>query len=379
MANFLNIQIGQYIPTTESDPTRYRTGYERTTAHRVGMPFAYVAEEDGKVVDINESVHMAKIEYKSGKRVAIEYGELYSRHSSENFYIFQPVKLNELYVNKRIRQGDVLAYNEAFYKQDPYSTQVDQHLGVLATVAFIDGAKTLEDANYISPKLSERLTIQPTMMRGIKLQKSTVVHQSAMVGTQLKSVDPIMIFDEADFGDLNLDTQTAEIMASLNKSIPKAKYTGEVVKIEVYYKCPLSEMSESLAKLVRVVTKEKNAKAKYAEGADNQRKFKPSKPLEFSDKLDGFTLDNDTVYFKFYIRQKLPSTSTDKVVFGAQLKSVSTMISKYPAKTESGRTVDAVMSASSVYKRMVPSAIQHGSMETIMEQIEQTFLDAYDS
>ena len=375
----MSVQISQYIPTTHSDRARFRTGFERVTAHRVGMPFAYVAEEDGKVLDINDQIKMVTVEYKSGKRVAVEYGEIYTRHSSENFYITQPVALNDISVNKRFRRGDVLLYNSAFYHNDPYDTQVDQHLGILATVAFIDGSKTLEDANYMSPELSEKLSIKPVMMRGIKLTKNTVVHQTAVIGTELKSTDPLMIFDEADFGDLNLDADKLALMANLNKSIPKAKYTGKVVKIEVFHKCPISEMSPSLAKVIRSATSIKNAKANYSSNTANSSEFKPGKPLEHSDKLDGFTIDNDTVYLKFYIQQQLKETSSDKVVFGAQLKSVSTSISKYPAVTESGRKVDAVMSATSVYNRMVPSAIYHGSMETIMEKLEENVLAAYDS
>lgn len=375
--NFISIQMSQFIPVEKTNMARVRTGYERVIAHRAGMPFAYVAKEKGKVTALDDSLKLITIEYTGGEKVTIEYGEVYSRHSSENFHITQQLVVNGLVEKNRFSKGDVIVYNESYFSNDPLSSQVDMGLGYFATVAFMESAKTLEDANYISSKLNEALRIKPVQTRAIQLSKSTVLHKVATIGMDVKSIDPIMIFDEIDIGDTyDDDEDTAAIIAALNKSIPKAKYSGKIVDIEVFYKCEISEMTESMAKFVRAATKTKNAKANFSKASSNASTYKASKPLT-SDKIDGIMLDDEIVYIKYYIQQDLDMSSSDKIVFGAQLKSICSGVTKEAPTTESGREIDAIMSASSVFNRMTPSIMFQGSLETIMEKVEEDVVAAY--
>lgn len=375
--NFINIQMSQFIPTEGTNLARIRTGYERVVAHRVGMPFAYVAEEDGKILEVDESAKMVKVEYKSGKRVAVDYGEVYSRHSSENFHVTQKLKVNGFETGNRVKKGEVIVYNESYFSADPLTKQVDMGLGFYANVALMDTSKTMEDADFITEKLNKALSIRPTMTREIMLKKSTIVHKVTPIGAEVKSKDPIMVFDESNLGDdFDERDDTMAILSTLNKAIPKAKYTGKVVKVEVFHRCEVSEMTDSLAKFVRAVNREKNAKAAAASGTANSSDHKPSKPLK-SDKIDGKVLDDESVYIKYYIQQEHDMSSSDKVVFGAQLKSVCTSVTKKPPVTESGKEVDAVMGASSFYNRMCPSITFQGMLENVMEGIENLVVDAY--
>lgn len=377
MANFLSIQMSQFLPIKSPNLARVRTGYERVIAHRSGMPFSYVAEEDGTVLLIDNKTKIFKAEYKSGKKVAVEFGELYSRYSGESMYVTQSLAINGFKEGQRFKKGDVLIYNTAFFSADPLSKQVDMGLGCFATVAMLDGARTMEDADYITDKLKDALTIYPTLTREVLFSKDTVLHKVTPVGADVLSKDILMIFDEVVLGDEYSDKDdTKAILESLNRAIPKAKYTGKVVKIEVYHRCLISDMSESVAKFVKLVHRENTQKANLAKDTDSKNKFYPGGPVR-SDMIGGIRIDDQSVLVRYYIKQEVEANSSDKIVFGAQLKSVSTGVTKHSPVTESGRVIDAVMGASSFYNRMTPSIVFQGILENNMEVIEQNFLKAY--
>ena len=85
-ANFVNVQFPQYIPAVKKSLARYRTGFDEVIAHRVGLPFSYVARDNGQVVEIDEDSKLLKIQYTGDKTIhVIQYGELYTKNSSESF------------------------------------------------------------------------------------------------------------------------------------------------------------------------------------------------------------------------------------------------------------------------------------------------------
>ena len=77
----MNIHMSHYVPSQENSLPRVRTGYERVVAHRCKLPFAYAAEYDGVIESIDEDSHILVVSYpKQKKKVAVEYGELYTKN-----------------------------------------------------------------------------------------------------------------------------------------------------------------------------------------------------------------------------------------------------------------------------------------------------------
>jgi hypothetical protein len=376
-ANFISIQAASFLPVIGTNLSRVRTGYERVVAHRCSPPFAYVAKDDGRVVSINEQIKTMEIEYKSGDKVVLEWGEAYSRNSSGSFYVTQKVVINEFIAGGRFKKGDVIVYNDSFFSNDPLSKQVDMRLGLFENVALMDNARTLDDGCFISKKLNKALTIEPVQSRVVTISKKTTLHKVAVVGTILKSIDPLMIFDEADLGDsFDESDDTAGIIMALNKSIPKAKFSGMVVQIEAFYRCDPSTMSDTVKKFVKSINKSKDARSEYSRNAVNADEFKHSKQLT-ADKFQGMNIGDDDVIIKYFIQQNIEMGSPDKIVFGGALKSICSGVTKETPMTQDGKEIQAVMSASSVWHRMTLSPLYHGSLETIMEKIEDNVVDMY--
>lgn len=368
----------QFIPSEKQNLARVRTGYERVVAHRVGMPFSYVAKGNGQVIDVNEKLKLLQIQYTESKDiVTIQYGETYSKNSSDSFHVTQKLVVNDLHLKSRFKEGDVLVYNTSFFSADPLSTQVDMGVGYMSTVAFQDNAGTFEDGCLISKSLVDPLAIQPVMVNTVVVDKDTTLHKAAMVGSEVRSIDPLMIFDEVDLGDeFGDDDETAAVLMTLNKSIPKAKYSGKVVKVEVFHRCEVTEMSPTMSKFVKNIISDKQSKANYGKSSTNSNTYKPAKPV-VSTKIEGTRLDEDTVVFKFYIQQAFKMGAQDKIVFSSSLKSICSGVMEVAPETESGKHIDAMMSASSIQNRIVTSPIWHGSLEMIMEKIEDDVVNTY--
>ena len=381
--NFLSIQMGQYVATKNNDVCRIRTGYEKVLAHRTSLPFAYTAEDDGKVVDINNASELVKIQYKDGRLICLYYGQDYSNNSGQGFYATQNIVLNDLKEGKGFKKGDVLVYNNDFFTPDPYSSQVNWNMGVLANVAIMETDDTMEDSSAICKNLSNQLEFKPVHIRMLNLTKDTTIHQIADIGTTVAASDKLISFDESSVGELEaqgMDKTTIELLNKMNKATPKAKHAGEVVKIELFYKCQLEDMSDSIRTIVQKYNGIKNKKSKYAKSCDNSDEYLPIEGITSTDRLGNTILDNDSILIKFYIQDTMDTLRGDKIVVGSSLKSVvSKVYDDNDITTQEGLPIDVSFSCLSITNRIINTPILIGMTNKILGDLESEVLDIWNS
>ena len=381
--NFLSTQMSQYVATKKSDVCRIRTGYEKILAHRTTLPFAYSAEDDGKLLDINNASELIKIEYKDGRKICLHYGQDYSNNSGQGFYATQNIKLNDLKAGKTFKKGDVLVYNEDYFTADPYSSQVNWNMGTLANVAIMETDDTMEDSSAICRSLSSKLEFEPVHIRMLNLTKDTTVHQIADIGTEVAASDKLITFDESSVGELEaqgMDTTTIELLNKMNKATPKAKHSGKVVRIELFYKCPVEEMSESMQILIKKYNGVKNKKAKYAKSCDNSGEYLPIEPITSTNRLGNDILDQDNVLIKFYIQDTLDALRGDKIVVGSSLKSVIAKVYEdNDIVTEEGLPIDVSFSCLSITNRIINTPVLIGMTNKILDDLESEVLKIWNS
>lgn len=375
-ANFVSIQLSHVLPTKESTSTRVRTGYERIIAHRSSNLYSYAAKQDGKVIEVDETTNMCKIQYKDGTTHTFEFGELYGECSD----IYATLKL-ELTVKKgdSFKRGDILCYNPQIFEKDPMSKQVDWKHGLLATIAIIDKASTYEDSNSISTELCSKLEIEPVQVRQINITAGTVVHEYKKLGEEVDISDYLMIFEDADMEDMSsisTNEETLHYLARLNRKTPKAKFAGKIVDVEAFYSCPLSEMHPSLAKCVKEIIKPKLNKHKFSQGSINGSEFPVSQPLPEGTKFKNVKFEKDTVVIRYRIKEKIAAGVGDKLVIGSALKTVIAEVHE-DARTESGKPIDVFFSGSSICNRIINSAPLVGIAESILEEMETQVTDIY--
>jgi len=363
------------------DPARVRTSYETVVAHRTHMPFAYCAEEDGLIENIDNESHVVRVKYKSGKIVAVKYGDDYTNNGGGGFWATQNVVLNNLNQGDKVKKGDVIVFNEKFFTPDPYSKQVTWNLGTDAHIALIETSNTLDDGNIITNTLAQKLRFNPVHIRDIVIKKNTTIHRYAAVGTSVLNTDPLLIFDQSDmtddmFGKLKDDA--VDLLAKLNRQTPKAKFTGKVVKIDAFFKCPISEMASGLKGIVSLIAKEKIAKAKAANGSSNIDEFNTDMQVKYTDRIGITDLDDDTVILRFYIQQDMGMDMGSKIEFHSSLKSVTALILPNDIETEDHSiAVHGAYSQIGVCNRIINSPTICGIAGRVIEQVEQQILDYY--
>ena len=380
-ANFVNIHLSHYVNTKVMEPYRVRTGYGKIVAHRTKPPFAYCAEEDGKVLSVDEDTKVLKVQYKSGKCVAVSYGEEYDKNGGGGFYCTQKSVVNGYKANDTVKKGDVLVYNENFFTPDPYSKQVDWNIGATANVAFIEQNHTLDDGNAISASLAEKLAFNPVHVRDVVLKTNTTIHKIANIGDVVKNTDPILMFDtsamEDDmFGSLGDDS--AELLAKLNRQTPKAKFTGKIVKIDAFFKCDTTKLSPSLKKIIDQIQKRFNARAQSAKGSANESTFNHQLQIKYTDRIGITDIDDDTVILRFYIQQDMGMDIGSKLEILSSLKTVCSNISPTDWATDDPNVnVQMMYSEIGVNNRIINSPKICGITAAVMEKLEKDILKDY--
>lgn len=376
-ANFVSIQLSHQLPTKEGECFRIRTGYERVIAHRSSSLYSYAARLDGKVLDVDEKIKMCKIQYKDGTIHTFPFGEVYGECAD----MVTTQKLN-LVVKKgeKFSRGDILSYNPQFFEYDPSTKQADWKHGVSAMVAIMDCAGTYEDSNIITHDLGQKLEIEPVEVRSLSISANTLIHSIKKMGDRVDINDPLMVFEDAsvpDLDSLSSNEEALEYLAKLNRMTPKAKVTGEIVKIEAFYSIPLQDMHPSLSRVVKEIIRVNTEKNRFSQGTSTSAQYPPSQPLPEGTKFKKVKFEKDTVVIRFFIKETLSAGVGDKIVFDSSLKSVVGMVTNHQPQTESGRKVDAVFSGSSISNRIVNSPILVGLGERVMEALEDTAVDIY--
>lgn len=367
------------LPVAQVDRWNIRTGYERVIAQHTGRNYAGVAEQDGVVESIDESLKLCKVRYKDGTTDVFNFGNVYTEH--ESVHSTQTFKLL-VKPNQKLKRGDVIVYNTQFFYEDPRTHQVDFSIGVKANIALMEIDVDLEDSTEVSERLAKALTITPANARVVTLPKDAIIHMCHQVGDEVTNVDPLVIFEESAGFDLGQEfdrasDETLALMSELNRKTPDAKFTGKIVKIEAYYGGPISEMSSSLQPIVRKAALEQNRLFKAVQGTERAGDYAPSEPLPKYSKFKGIDFDETTVMLIFYIQESSGIVQGDKIVLGNQLKNTVSSVSVMPRFTEDGKEIDSVFSCEAVMRRICMSPLLMGVASQVVDKIEENIVDMY--
>lgn len=366
--NFISIQHSSGMSAVGYDVTPLRTGYERVLAHRVDDLFAYTAKEDGVITSVTPKA--VTVTYKSGKTRSIELGRRYGTVAG----LIMPHSLEcHLKEGDKVKTGDLVAYNTNYFKVDPHdSTQALWKAGVMVKTAIMENADTLEDSSIISEKTAERLAAYVTKVREIVVRFDQNIHQLAQVGDEV-DVETILCTIEDGFSSNNslFADESLKTLRLISAYTPRAKYHGQVEKVEVLYNGEIEDMSESLKEITQTSDRHRRALSKqlnkpYTPGAVDNTMHVDHKPLEM-----------DNLVIRVYITTLQPAGVGDKGVVGNQLKTIFGRIMSGKNETESGVPIDAVFSYESIAARIVLSPEIMGTTNTLLRVMSKRVADVY--
>lgn len=364
-ANFIGIQHGSGMAADGYEAPSFRTGYEKLVAHRTGSTQAVVADNDGKVVSVDE--FGITVEYNGKPKVVKSYpiGKTFGKHEGA---VFPHELVANVKKGQKFQKGAVLTYNKKFFEPDVFNPeQVNWKLGVYANVVLLEGVDTLEDSSAISPWLSEKLRAQTTKVKNIAIRFDQGVHNLVNVGDELNPDDHLcLIEDGLTAGNQGFSSDSIETLKRLASQAPQAKVQGRVDRIEVFYNGDFEDMSESVLDIVKKADRrrKKEAKASPIELAETGR-------VDSTLRIDGNPVELDTMVIRVYMTQDVAAVGGDKAVFANQMKTTFRRVMVGRNETASGLPIHAIFGKKSIDDRIVLSAYQIGTTTMICELMQQ--------
>jgi len=345
-----------------------RTGAETVLAHRCNDLFAATAKDKGKVESVSDKA--ITVVYSDGTKASFELGRRYGNASGAII----PHELKTIFKEgQTFKEGDCLAYNSNYFDLDPLNPrQAIFKMGVMAKTVLMDSSDTLEDSSAISEKMAKKLSTKVTYVRDILLNFDQTVHQLIKVGSQVDSdsvlciIEDVLTAQASEFDETNVDT-----LRLIAANSPKAKYKGQVERIEAYYHGEIEDIPEDVQDIIAASNRDRKRLARelgkpYVDGK-----------VDASLRLEGKGLPEKHVVIRVYITSDVGTGSGDKGVFANQLKTIFRRVMTGKHETESGEEIDAIFSYASVNNRIVDSPIIIGTTNVLLKLISKKMADAY--
>ena len=306
-----------------------------------------------------------------------KFGDNYTNISGS--YLRQQIVLN-VKEKDSVKKGDIIAYNSGFFEPDPDSKQITWKHGVTANVALMSRAETLEDSCEISKSLSKELYMSPGHARVMTMTNDTVIRDVVKEETVVETTDYLLSMEDGDLDALSSidDPETMEMLADLNRKTPRAKYHGKIAEIEIYHSCEYKELTPSLQKLAkRFANKKNNIYNATKDTIKSDKYYAPSK-VPVGTKYKGVDfLDDTIVAIIITISEDINCIPGDKLVIGAQAKTVIGSIMEKQAMSESGLPIDIFFDVASMANRILISPFIMGIGNKVVKQLEEDIIKEY--
>lgn len=366
---FTSIQNSHTVGIDRSTPQFVRTGYETVIAHRVDEKFALVAQDHGRVIEVDNNV--IGIKYANGetvyKLIGLNYGVSVGN-------IINNTLISDLKVGDKVEKGDVIAFNPQHFVRDELNkSQVIYKNSVLAYTVFMESNDTEEDSSAISERISTMLEMNVTETRTITIPFENEILNLLKPGDM---VEPETILCTLADGVLTtnsmFDEDDLKGLSQLTQSAPRAKHPGMITKVEIlYFGEPSKEnASSSVLKLIKEHDTQASKSAHFNDGLT-------SRQLKEAIRVDGNLIPNNHLVIKFYIDDKDAAGIGDKFVVSNQLKSVVARVMTGRNETKSGKPIDCIFGYQSISNRIVTSAETLGTSNTLLKLITQEVIDIY--
>jgi hypothetical protein len=345
-----------------------RTGYEQVIPHRTSDLYATTAKQDGKVVSVTKDGVL--VEFADGTRKGVQLGRRFG--NAEGLTLPHEV-VTDLNEGDEFKAGDAIAFNTGFFQRDFLNPgQLVMKGGVMARTVLMESAITLEDSSAISKRLSEQLNTSITKVKTIVVRFDQAVHRLVKSGQAVGSEDILCIIEDAiTYGNRLFDKDSLDTLKILSANSPQADFKGTVERVEVYYHGEPEDMSASLQEIVGVADRELMRRHRSIGGKGFTGR------VDDGFRLEGNSLELDTLAIRVYITTDLSANVGDKVVFANQMKSIIGRVIEGKWKTESGLEIDAVFGAKSIGDRIVTSPYIIGTTSTLLQWIGQNAAKIY--
>ena len=383
-------QTGHIVQTEEGEPTLISNGVDELVAAAVSDEFAVIAEEDGKVIDVANGYMI--VQYKSGKKRAIEVDNRYHANPASGFYVNNKLEMN-FKLNETFKKNDILAYHAKFFTKG-IDNVVRMNIGPVAKVALAGTYFTYEDSGMMTESFSKKLATSITMVETIKLDATANVESIVKVGDEVEVGDPLVILGLGDTGDKNVDNFLKAFRADSGSTIIdsakrtfKAKHAGKIVDVRIYTIKSTDKLSPSLSKIMEKEYADNLKKRKILDKHDKTDTVykldtlydRPTGPIR-GQQIKGISTD---VLIEVYIEHMDFQSVGDKLVaFAASKQVIADMV---PIGLEPysellpDEEVSVFVSPRSILGRMIPSLVTVACGNKVLIELKRRIKTIWES
>lgn len=375
------IQTAKHMVRTEqSDPLLVTSGSDEALPYLTTDKFAFKAKKDGFVKELTEEYMI--LEYKDGTHDYINLKETIEKNSDGGYFV--PLKRDaaeSLKVNSKVKANQIVAYDKlSFSNVLGESDNIAYNIGKLAKVAVINSDEGFEDSGIITETFAEKMSTPICLQYSGVIDKECTVVDIKKIGDHVEVGDTLIAwqsaYEDEDTNDLLRNLSSDEI-SELGKRTIKTEVTGRIVDIRIFRTVEVSELSDSLKKIVNAYEKPHIELEKKLKAYKQDISQIPSHTiLPATGKLKK---SQEAIYIEFYVEFRDTVGRGDKLVNYSANKCVEKKVipaELYPyTMSRPEEEVSAFVSEVSIDKRMVSSTIIIGSINKIMVEMDRQVKD----
>jgi hypothetical protein len=325
-------QTKHTMPVLHAHKQLVGSGINKTMAFMLSDDFCFKAKKDGIIKTIDEKERMAILAYDDGTNDAIDLGDVLVKNSNSGFFIKEHflIKYKE---GERFKAGDVIAYNPSYFSGK--GKNVDYLPGTLAKVALAPSDGAFQDSTMLSESLAKDSASYFTMMTSVALGPNAVIYETAKVGDDIKTEDPLLVYSKS-----YIDPTTAQYMQSLRQKLGSgevndlskdrilSRYSGKVVGVKVYYNMKLSDLNPTLRKMVedykgsQITRSEMLTRYKVPHGGSLHLDTTEQMTADGTGKSKVNGTDYSGILIEYYVEMLDPIGPGDKITYTSALKGV---------------------------------------------------------
>ena len=368
--------------TAESDPLLVTNGAGEAMPYVTIDKFAYKAKQDGTVTEVTDEYVI--VQYKDGSKDFVNLKETVEKNSDAGFFV--PLKLDKmegLSVGKKIKAGDILAYDRSSFSNNlGESGNIAFNIGKLTKIAIINTDDGFEDSGFCTESLSKSLAAKIIRKVDHVIDKDSIVYSMLKIGDRVEVEDPLIIWqnahedEEANVLMRVMKTDDEEISEFGRKSI-KSEVSGVIKDIKIYRTVEMDELSPSLQKIVKAYEAPYKALQKKLDSEGIEDVYVPATyKLEPTGKLKKA---QEAILIEFYLEYNDSVAVGDKIVYFAANKAVikNVIPDKDAPYTDfrPNEKINAFVSQVSIDKRLVNSIPINGALNTLMIELDRNVRD----
>ena len=377
-------QATHTMPITKHTPLLVGSGAEKALASAIGNTYAYKARAAGKVLSIDETTQLMKLQYDDGEIAYVDMSPRSVKNSGGGFYITAQLHANPgVKPGSKFSAGDILAHDPSYFSAMPDGSTAYKS-GLLVRTAIVALDQTYEDSLMVTEKLTKDTAALVTMSRSVSLGARTNLQKVAKVGDVVDPNAALAVFenvtDDADISAMlqRVGKEFDDAVADLTRNTAVSKYAGKIVEIRTYYNKEMDELSPSLQKFIKSQERAADERRKAAASAPTDEPVHVNAPVRIHrDKMGGEVVDG--VLIVFLIQVEDVAGPGDKLVSSSPLKGIISRVFEQGEEPtdETGHQIDYIMSPLSIVSRMTGDAFLSLWTNAVLVDLRKKVVDIY--